>query len=98
LVEATYGAAEQYVAGEVYPNPVQSDFSLAFAAVEEGELSLSLIDGAGRIVFQTAQDIMVGQSDPRFELPSGIAAGVYQARFGYKNASFTKKVLVTQGI
>jgi hypothetical protein len=76
---------------------VQSRFSLAFAAVEDGELTLSLIDAAGRIVYQTAQDIMVGQSDPSFELPTGTAAGVYQARFGYKNESFTKKVLVSQG-
>ncbi len=98
LVEASYGAAEQFVAGEVYPNPVQSRFSLAFEAVEEGKLTLSLIDAAGRIVMQTAQDIMVGQSDPSFDLPTGTAAGVYQAKFSYKNASFTKKILVAQGI
>jgi Secretion system C-terminal sorting domain len=95
-IEATYGSAVKYVAGNVYPNPVQDQFSLAFTPAANGLLSMDLIDATGRIVLHEDRDLVVGDTDPNYITPSDLAVGIYQARFQFAGETFTKKVIVTE--
>jgi Secretion system C-terminal sorting domain len=94
IVEASYGTAVKYVAGQVYPNPTSNHFSLGFTAAAEGELSMELIDATGRVVYSDAQQVAVGQADPSYLLPDGLAAGVYQVRCQFAGDTFTKRLVV----
>jgi Secretion system C-terminal sorting domain len=94
IVEASYGDVVKYVAGEVYPNPTANHFSLDFAAAVEGNLNMDIIDGTGRIVYTESQQLAVGQANPSYQLPEGIAAGVYQVRFQFGGEMFTKRLIV----
>jgi hypothetical protein len=96
LVEAKFGTAEQFVAGEIYPNPIQERFSLSFAALEDGELTMDILDASGRTVMHDVHDIQMGLQDPEFTLPQDLPAGVYQAKFQFGTKSFSKKLLVAQ--
>ena len=81
----------------VYPNPLHDHFSLAFAATTAGHLSMTLIDAAGRIVMVDEQDLTVGQADPTYDLGTGVAAGVYQARFTFGCTDLHQKGLGREG-
>lgn len=94
LVEATFGKATTFVAGEVYPNPVQDHFALSFTAEVSGLLDLAVYDGNGRLVMAAQRSLEVGDDDPSFEWPAGLAAGIYQAKFQFGQQAFTKKLLV----
>lgn len=94
VIEAKFGVAGDFLAGNVYPNPARDQFSLDFTALVEGELELQLIDGAGRKVFAENQSLGIGQPSSSYQLPAGLPAGVYQAHFSFEGQSFTQKIIV----
>jgi hypothetical protein len=94
MVEATFGKATTFVAGEIYPNPVQDHFALSFTTEVGGLLDVAVYDGNGRLVMAAQQPLEVGDDDPSFAWPVGLAAGIYQAKFKFGQQAFTKKLLV----
>jgi hypothetical protein len=94
VIAATYGEAVDFIAGNVYPNPVRDRFNLDFTALVEGELQLQLFDGAGRMVMAENKEMGIGEPSPSYEMPQGAATGVYQARFSFEGQTFTQKVIV----
>ena len=98
VIAASYGEATPYVLGEVYPNPVHDHFALAFAATTAGQLSMTLLDAAGRTVLTDARELAVGQADPSYDMPAGVSAGVYHARFTFGGQVFTKKIVVERAL
>lgn len=94
ILEASFGKVGGYAAGNIFPNPVKTDFAIDFASIDEGELQLELINMEGRIVMQELRSIEAGQSQLKYELPKGISAGIYSARFTYGNERFSRQVLV----
>jgi hypothetical protein len=94
VIAARFGEAGDYIAGNIYPNPVHDRFNLDFTALVEGELQLQLFDGAGRLVMEENKDMGIGEPSPSYAMPESIAAGVYQARFTFEGQTFTQKVIV----
>ena len=94
VIEATFGKPGGYAAGNIFPNPVQTQFSIEFASIDAGSLGMELIDMEGRIVMTDAQDVESGQVRLAYEVPQNISAGVYHARFTFGAERFNRQVLV----
>lgn len=62
----------------VYPNPAQSSSILVINGIENEQVTITLSDVSGRIVFH--QDMLVSQGRSELELPPGLVAGMYYLR------------------
>lgn len=94
VIEATFGKPGGYAAGNIFPNPVTTQFSIEFASIDQGSLAMELIDMEGRVVMTEAQDITSGQVRLSYDVPLGLSAGVYHARFSFGVERFNRQVLV----
>ncbi|MEY3442747.1 MAG: hypothetical protein RLZZ519_1028 [Bacteroidota bacterium] len=94
IVAATFGGAQEYVAGRLYPNPARERFFLEFTAIVAGDLEMQLIDGTGRLVHSQLQSLSAGQPSAAFDLPLGLTSGVYHAKFDFNGQHFSHKVVV----
>ena len=95
ILAATFGEAGDYVVGNVYPNPAHEHFTLDFTALVEGELAMDLIDVSGRLVHTEQRDMTIGQGHPLYNVPAGLAGGIYQARFSFEGQTFVQKVVLS---
>jgi hypothetical protein len=93
-IEARFGENMEYVAGNVFPNPAREMFFLDFTALKDGALKMQLVDATGRQVDSQSQSLVEGQVSAAFELPSGLASGIYHAKFEFEGDSFSRKVVV----
>jgi hypothetical protein len=93
-VEAKFGAITDYAVGNVFPNPAREMFFLDFTALTDGELNMQLVDGTGRSVDFQVQSLTTGQPSAAFELPIGLASGIYHAKFEFQGQSFSRKVVI----
>jgi hypothetical protein len=98
LLEAKFGTNGGYVAGAVFPNPAPDHFSMEFATVDGGELSMTLVDGQGKVVMQSNETMEEGQQRLDYLLPEGLANGIYFAKFQFGGQAFAKQVMVQHEI
>ena len=77
----------------VLPNPASEVFHLRFEAANKGELSIQLLDLAGRLAVE--QHGAVEKGENRFDIPvSGLTNGVYFMQLRSGSDTFVQKVLI----
>ena len=93
LVLASFEGELPYAAGQVFPNPVQDQFNLEFAAGEQGQIDLHITDQQGRTIYEDSRDLEVGEHLLSYQFDQELAAGTYYATFEYQGQHFTRKLL-----
>ncbi|MEM0997317.1 MAG: T9SS type A sorting domain-containing protein [Bacteroidota bacterium] len=94
VLAASFSTDDLYTAGTLYPNPVQTEFTLEFATGEAGNLNLELLNLNGQVVFSEEKSITAGDLLLGYNVPETLANGLYHARFTFKGQRFVKKVVV----
>lgn len=93
-IAASFLTEDLYTAGLLFPNPVDTQFSLEFATGESGDFGMELMDLSGQTVYSEERGIEAGDHILGYEIPSSLANGLYHARFTFKGQRFVKKVIV----
>ncbi len=96
LVEFSYvGVDELFVNGEVsiYPNPVDNQLNIEFAAKDNLDLSINLTDISGRVIIQNSYSATAGTNKYQLNL-SDISRGVYFLSITENSGSLKYKVVV----
>ena len=60
-----------------YPNPFSNSVTLNFDAVEKGNMTFTLTDLQGRIIFENSMDVMKGNNTKELSELSSLSEGVY---------------------
>lgn len=79
----------------VFPNPVESDFSVNFSADENSTVTFSLFDLNGRFVAELSKKTYSGGSQSeRFSLPKGTDKGMYFLTIESNDETTVQKICV----
>lgn len=78
----------------VYPNPVRDEINMKFELPQSWPVSISLLDGYGRLVstLMDAEMLPMGAHELHFA-PPDLAAGLYLLRFQADGKSFYRKLV-----
>lgn len=99
-VEVIEVSIDQGLASElqstVYPNPVVDEARISMVLPKAGDLSISLMDIAGRKLASVFSGrVTPGAFEQVWTAPAGLADGVYFLRFDYDERSFFHKVVLS---
>lgn len=98
LVAASFESEKAFSAGNVFPNPVEDQFSIEFASAETNDLNLRVVDQSGKIVFTDSRTVEAGENILSYQLNEVLASGAYFATFTFKGESFTRKIIAAQAL
>jgi PKD repeat protein len=84
---------EESLALSVYPNPAQSQATIEFTLPERMDVSIDVIDMLGQIV-NTVAVARLDAGDYQFELPAGLAPGLYSVRVTAEGYPVIRKVVI----
>jgi len=84
---------EQSLGFGVYPNPVLTVATIEFTLAEKNNVLIDVVDVTGRVVNQINETIL-DAGDYQFELPAGLAKGVYGVRLHVDGYVSTRKVVI----
>ncbi len=93
LVVANYKGELPYAAGQVFPNPVQDNFNMQFAAGEEGNVDVTIVDQSGKTIYEDSRGIEVGEHILSYQFENELSEGIYYATFQFQGQSFTRKLM-----
>lgn len=80
---------------DLYPNPTVNETSVKINSTEQSEVSISVVNTVGQVVFQSTANLNIGANS--FNLDTrNFAAGIYNVVITSKNGSITKKLSVTK--
>jgi hypothetical protein len=77
----------------VYPNPSNGNFNLNYEAIEEGNVSISVIDLTGRVVYSNDYQATAGMNAYNVDV-TGNASGIYMVKVQQGNYTATTKVSI----
>lgn len=79
----------------VFPNPIQSDFSIEFDLLENTDLRIDLMDANGRKVTELLpfQNLKQGAQRLSFTVPANLTAGNYWLSLTSKNGVLSKNIV-----
>ncbi len=77
----------------VYPNPASDEITLLLNPKSAQDLTVELLDVAGRIVFREGRSIMQGQQELSFDI-SALPGGLYYLELNQSNQSERLKLVV----
>jgi PKD repeat protein len=77
----------------IYPNPAQGAAYIEFHLDDNMHVNIDVLDVLGRAVNSVA-DVQLEAGDYRFELPAGLASGLYTVRLNADGFITSQKVLV----
>lgn len=97
-ITASFEGEASFTAGLVFPNPSVDHFAMEFASGEEMEVRMDLIDAMGKIVMTETRTVPAGENLLSYDMPNGIAAGIYHARFSAGSEQNTQRLVVTSSI
>ncbi|HEX5001644.1 MAG TPA: M43 family zinc metalloprotease [Bacteroidia bacterium] len=84
---------EQSLDLEVYPNPAASQATVSFTITGKMDVAVDVIDMLGKTVNNiAAANLEAG--DYQFELPAGLAPGIYSVRVSAGGYPVTKKIVI----
>jgi len=76
----------------VYPNPVVDDLNLEMQLTEEGTVTITVYDAAGRLLQERALQGVIGENDTRLNL-SLFDAGMYFLEIDFGNEKLTRRIV-----
>ena len=74
-----------------YPNPTTGVISLAYSATEEGNMTVTLMDVAGRQVYNNVANVVAGENTSTYDF-SSLPKGIYM--MNVKTADHSKVIRV----
>ncbi len=77
----------------IFPNPNTGTFNLSYSLTNSGNVSLSIIDELGQVVFTNAEHRSAGQTNEQINLEN-LAAGIYSLRLQTSSGITVKKLVV----
>ena len=86
-------AIEESLGFSVYPNPVSSAATIDFKLDERSDIAIDVLDATGRVVNRVAESRM-DAGEYQFELPSGLAGGVYSVRLVVDGYMTSRKITI----
>jgi hypothetical protein len=89
------GLGTDYIDFELYPNPGDGVFNLRLESGTDETATVTVLDGLGKLVFNSAWSITKGLNVNQFDL-SSMANGVYQVQVGYGDMVKSKKMVIVR--
>jgi len=84
---------EQALEFSVYPNPVMSQASIDFTLNDRQAVQIDVIDVMGRVVNQV-EETTLDAGEYQYEVPAGLAAGLYSIRLNVNGYITVRKVII----
>ncbi len=84
---------EAALALNVYPNPVMNHATVEFTLAEKNDITIDVVDVLGRVV-NTIASTTLDAGDYQFELPAGLASGLYSVRLNVNGYTSSRKVII----
>ena len=86
-------AIEESLGFSVYPNPASASATIDFKLDDRSDISIDVLDATGRLVNRVAESRM-DAGEYQFELPSGLAGGVYSVRLVVDGYMTSRKITI----
>ena len=86
---------ENISAVELFPNPTVNETSVNITVVKSSDVSVSVLNNVGQIVYQTVSALSAGSNKVNIDTKQ-FAAGIYNVVIATENGSVTKKLSVTK--
>jgi PKD repeat protein len=84
---------EASLALSVYPNPVMNQATVEFTLTEKNAIRIDVVDVLGRVV-NTITETTLDAGDYQFELPAGLASGLYSVLLNVNGYTTSRKVVI----
>lgn len=84
---------EESIGLNVYPNPVMSVATIDFTLTEKNTIKIDVIDVLGQVVNEIAETTL-DAGEYQFELPAGLASGIYSVRLNVDGYTTSRKVVI----
>ncbi len=78
---------------KIYPNPGSGLFNLSYSLSNAGNISISIIDELGQVVYTNAEHRSAGQTNEQINLEN-LSAGIYSLRLQTSSGIMVKKLVV----
>ena len=79
----------------VYPNPSMSVATLDFTLTSRQAVRIDVLDVMGRVVNEIAETTL-DAGEYQFELPAGLAAGLYSVRLNADGYVTSRKIMINK--
>ncbi|HMT29906.1 MAG TPA: T9SS type A sorting domain-containing protein, partial [Bacteroidia bacterium] len=84
---------EQSLEFSVYPNPVMNQATVDFTLIGKSHIHIDVVDVLGRVVGDVAETTL-DAGEYQFEIPAGLASGMYHVRLNVDGYTTTRKVII----